>query len=99
MAIYRESGPLGKWRRQAVGIKQMFYIVADPALDGVPELRGSRRLLNLREALQNKTGMEVIDKIALAVGRIIPRAIGILRLDYEVYIPLCFLCYGHLREI
>src|SRR6266568_5902466 len=86
VAIDGHPRAAGKRHWQAVCVKQILHVVGDAAFDGGMATRTSCELLDFCERLEDKASMEMVDEIAFAVERVVPRTIRVLRSEHEIQI-------------
>ena len=78
---------------QSLFVKEILNVVIDSAFNRFGARRIFRNGLDLGERLQNKTGVEVIDKKSRFICGIRPRTVCILRFDNKIEISIRDLWY------
>ena len=86
--IDREPRPPREGDRQALDVEEVGHVIVDPPFDGLRTAGRSGEPLDLRERLEDEARVEMVDEPAPTVGRIRPRAIGILRGKDEIQISI-----------
>src|SRR5882724_9397528 len=88
----------GKRFREPVFLKEILLIISDPSRKRLSASLVSGESVNLGERLHHKAGMIVVNEIAHAVRRIVPRAVCILIVQDEVQVPFSNLPIVIIRE-